>query len=238
MTNFATIEDIKISIDSMDESVQVVKSSLQEKKPLRVVTINPEILIAALQEPEFMSSIQKADLIVPDGIGVVFLLKFRGYSIHSRVPGIELAWNTLTLANQQKLNLALWGSSTESLKGASLKIKETFPNINLIFERDGFSDNDDEALNQIISANPDLLFLALPFTKQERMAAKLQTLGFRGVIFGLGGSFDVWAGNVQRAPKIFRTLHLEWFWRVLLQPQRLTRLSQILIPFFALFLKK
>lgn len=221
------IQGFEINTNSSEE---LLEQALKNKQ-YRIVTFNPEMLITAQKNSEFKKAIQKAQALIPDGIGIILLLKKAGYKKVIRQPGIEIAWKLIEKAIQKNLKIALIGSTDESLEGTIKKIKNTFGYFNLVYKHNGFFD-EQEVIPKLKAAKPDLTLIALPFVKQEIFLAKVN---LEGISLGVGGSFDVWAGKVERAPKTMQNLGMEWLWRLCRQPQRLGRIGSLFWPFFKIY---
>jgi N-acetylglucosaminyldiphosphoundecaprenol N-acetyl-beta-D-mannosaminyltransferase len=229
-----------VCLNNFDEVTQIIKSALDSKSQLRIVTFNPEMLIAASKNKDFSEAIQTADLLLPDGIGLVKLLNKHSKACNQRLPGIEVAWKALELCSIKSLPIALFGSTNESLEGTTKKIAKTFAQTKIIFTKNGyFNDQELESIkNELLEIKPALVLLAMPFVKQELIAAELAYRGLNSVIIGVGGSFDVWAGAVKRAPILFQKIGLEWFWRLICQPERFGRLMDTMLPFLRIYLRE
>ncbi len=198
----------------------------------QIVTINPEMISTASKNPDFARVITDAELVVPDGIGVEIGLKILGHKIR-RIPGIELGKALIIKFSKENKSIAMIGAKPEVLEKAVSNLKSEIPNINIVYSHDGYFKNDDEILSQAAAANPDLVLVALGSPKQEFFINKLKSRLPNAVLIGLGGSFDVWSGVVNRAPKIWQKLGLEWLYRTLKEPQRFKRIFPTL-PLFVL----
>jgi N-acetylglucosaminyldiphosphoundecaprenol N-acetyl-beta-D-mannosaminyltransferase len=227
----AIIQDFEINLNSAEELLETAFKEAQ----YRIVTFNPEMLMVAQANPEFKLAIKQAAVLIPDGIGIVLLLKKIGFKSAKRQAGIEIAWKLLEKAIQKKQRIALIGSTDESLAGTIAKIQNTFGAFNLVYKHNGFFDEiaDAEIINQLKQAQPDLTLMAMPFVRQEIFLSKAN---LQGISIGLGGSFDVWAGKVQRSPEIMQNLGLEWLWRLYKQPERFSRLAKVFWPFLKIYL--
>jgi N-acetylglucosaminyldiphosphoundecaprenol N-acetyl-beta-D-mannosaminyltransferase len=228
----------EITLNNKVEILQTIDENWQRGLPMRIVTLNPEMLIAAKEKPNLHQAIQSAEAIIPDGIGIILLLQKLGIRGVKRLPGIELAWELLNQAIKYDLQIALIGSTDQSLRGAIDKIQKEIGKPNLIYSRNGFFGEKDEVkiIEVLLELQPSLLLIAMPFERQEIFLHNLTKRGFRGISIGIGGSFDVWAGLVDRAPKFLQLIGLEWLWRILKQPARITRLSKVLIPFGKIYM--
>lgn len=222
-------------VDVVDHSdaVEVLEAAWASERRLHVVTVNSEMIVAAQRDAELDRIIRHAHLIIPDGAGVVWALKFAGVK-STRVPGIELAYAALEKAAATGRRVALLGGKPEVLQALKEKLAQTMPSLNIVASHDGYftSDNEDEVVDQLAAAEPQLLLVALGVPKQEYFIDKWHPRFSNAVMIGVGGSFDVWAGVSQRAPKIFQDLNLEWFYRLLKEPWRYKRMGSTL-PNFA-----
>lgn len=198
----------------------------------QIVTINPEMIAAANKNPDFANVLSEAELVVPDGVGVEIGLKILGYKV-KRIPGIELGKALIVKFSEENKTVAMIGAKPEVVQAAVTNLKNEIPNLNIVYSHDGYFDNDDMILNEVTNACPDLILVALGSPKQEFFIASLKKRLPNSTMIGLGGSFDVWAGMVQRAPKIYQKLGLEWLYRTLKEPKRFKRIFPTL-PLFVL----
>ncbi len=190
-----------------------------------IVTANPEIVMYADEHPEYKSMIQAADFVVPDGIGIVIASKILNTPIQERVAGFDLMIRLLELGNEKKWRIYLLGGKQETNKKAVANIASRYPKLQIAGSHHGFFDWTDETVtNEIKAANPDIVFAALGFPKQEKWIAQKLPYFSKGLFIGVGGSIDVLAGEVKRAPLFWRKLNLEWFYRLLKQPTRWKRM--------------
>lgn len=198
----------------------------------QIVTINPEMIAAASKNPDFANVLSESELVVPDGVGVEIGLKILGYKV-KRIPGIELGKALIVKFSEENKTVAMVGAKPEVVQAAVTNLKNEIPNLNIVYSHDGYFDNDDVILNEVTNARPDLILVALGSPKQEFFIASLKKKLQNSTMIGLGGSFDVWAGTVQRAPEIYQKLGLEWLYRTLKEPKRFKRIFPTL-PLFVL----
>jgi len=198
----------------------------------QVVTLNAEMTMAALADPALRSVIEAAELVIPDGAGVVWALGRQGHRVR-RSPGIELAHRLLGHAAAQGWRVALVGASPAVMASLCERLAITFPGLTLVFHCDGYQSSEAwPALEQtLLAARPDLVLAALGVPRQETWIHGLA--GRRsGLWMGVGGSFDVWAGTKKRAPAWMRALQIEWLYRLVQEPSRWRRM--LALPEFAL----
>ena len=198
----------------------------------QIVTINPEMISAAQSNPEFADIIKKAELVVADGIGVEIGLKILGYSV-KRIAGIDLGKALIEKFTASGKSVAMIGAKPGVVDSAVVNLSKEYQNLNVVYSHDGYFDNDEDIIESVISANPDLILVALGSPKQEFFIHNIKEKLPNSTLIGLGGSFDVWAGVIERAPKIYQKLGLEWLYRTLKEPMRFKRIFPTL-PLFVL----
>ncbi len=198
----------------------------------QIITINPEMISTAQSMPDFANVIHNAELVVPDGIGVELGLKILGHKVH-RIAGVELGRALLEQYSKNNKTVAMVGAKPEVIQLAVQNLKNEIPNLNIVYSHDGYFSEDSEISDSIISVNPDLILVALGSPKQEFFINSLKHKLPNSTMIGLGGSFDVWAGVVDRAPKIYQKLGLEWLYRTIKEPKRFKRIFPTL-PLFVL----
>lgn len=198
----------------------------------QIVTINPEMIENAHKNSEFSKVISDAELVVPDGIGIEIGLKILGHRV-KRIPGIELGKALIKNFSQSDKTVAFLGAKPGVIDRAINNLKNEFPKLNVVYSHDGYFEDDNDIIEAIVSASPDLILVALGSPKQEIFSCKLKQKLPNSVMIGLGGSFDVWAGDVKRAPEIYQKLGLEWLYRTIKEPYRIKRIFPTL-PLFIL----
>lgn len=199
---------------TQQEAAQRGRQLLEEDKFHYVVTPNPEFLLAAEKDPEFRRVLNAADLVLPDGIGVVYSAKILGTPLKERVPGIEFAEAMLSALNDKGGRLYLLGAKPGVAEEAGRRICARYPALVLCGTHDGYFKDEQAILPEIAAAKPDLLFVCLGAPKQEKWMARWGQHTGAKLAIGLGGCLDVFAGNVQRAPERWQKLGLEWAYRL------------------------
>ncbi|MCO6532405.1 WecB/TagA/CpsF family glycosyltransferase [Lactobacillus panisapium] len=194
-----------------------------------VVTANPEIVLAANENPEFMKILNyDADYITPDGIGIIKAANILGTPLKERVTGYDLFTWLMKLANDRSLRVYLIGAKPNVIHAIQAKIAHEYSDIQLVGAEDGYFKEDLEVIAyQIERAEPDLVFAALGSPRQEQLLALLRRNLLPALMMGVGGSFDVFSGMVKRAPQLWQRAHLEWFYRLLKEPSRFKRVSKL-----------
>ena len=219
-----------IDIISMDEASELAKNAFLNSCQLKILTLNPEMVINASKNLEFQSALNNSHLIVPDGTGIVWALKLNGNSSAERVPGIELAERILETANNLSKKIAIFGSEKEVLEKTVNKFMSIYPKINVVKAVDGYQDEErfSEIATTISQTKPDLILVALGTPKQEIWINKYSEMFPKSIMIGIGGSLDVWSGKKRRAPEWVRNMSLEWLFRAINRPQRILRILKSL----------
>ena len=224
---------IKITGETFIRSLNSAFSMINDNKVSQIVTINPEMYTEAENNPEFKKILDEAELIVPDGIGIKIGLKLKGYNVE-RVPGIDFARTLLDWCAKNNKPVAIIGSKEEVISKAVENLKNEISGLDIVYYHNGYFDNNEEIYNSLKEANARLVLVALGSPKQEFFIYKAKQVLPPCLMIGIGGSLDVWSGNVKRAPKIYQKLCLEWLYRTICQPERLKRI----FPTIPLFLWK
>ena len=192
-----------------------------------VVTPNPEFVLAAEKDEEFRSVLNGADLVIPDGIGVIYSAKLLGTPLKSRVPGIEFSAGMLAHMDNVGGRVFLLGAKPGVAELAAVNISKDYPNLTICGTHDGYFKEDEPVVQAVKEAKADLLFVCLGAPRQEKFMAKYgPEMGVK-LAMGLGGSLDVYAGVVNRAPECWQKLNLEWAYRLVKEPKRIGRMAKL-----------
>jgi len=204
--------------------VQLLDKRIQNKEKTFVVTANPEIVMQAQEDTSFMNHIQQADYVTADGIGIVKASEMLGEPLPDRITGYDTMMNLLSIANDKHYKIYMLGAKKETLDKAVKRVESEFPYAEIVGSHDGYFDwENNDIAEQMEETKPDIVFVALGAPKQEKWIAENIGRFPHGVFMGIGGSFDVLAGTVKRAPKFWQNLNLEWLYRLLKQPSRWRR---------------
>lgn len=218
---------------NMADTVKFLTEAVHSRKPHQVITANPIMVMSALNSVDYMAMMKRAELIVPDGTGVVWAASYVGNPVAERVPGIELIHKLFTVGEQQGWKVYFLGTAPDVIREAGLRIANQYPELDIVGVRDGFfgPDQDAEVVEDIRQAAPDLLLVGRSVEGQEPWIDRYKHVLEVPVVIGVGGSFDVIAGKAKRAPVLFQKLRLEWFYRLLKEPKRYKRM--LALPKFA-----
>jgi N-acetylglucosaminyldiphosphoundecaprenol N-acetyl-beta-D-mannosaminyltransferase len=226
------IKILGFGVDTFDfnEAVSYTKHLMDNNIGAQIITVNPEMIELGLKDSGYSEILDDADLVLPDGVGIQLALKLKGHSI-KRVTGIEFSHRLIEECSKSGYPIALIGAKEHVIKKAAENLKKEYPNLNISLMQNGYYDNVDDVYWSLGEKNPKLVLVALGAPKQEYFIAGYRKYHPDTVMIGVGGSFDVWAGEVQRAPEIYQKLGLEWLYRTIKQPERFKRIFPCLPRF-------
>lgn len=240
MRRVTDILGVPFDVISMDEAVKRVIGYLSGSGQHMVCTPNPEIVMEAQEDKELMNILNAADLIVPDGIGIVIVSKFCKEKIKERVAGYDLVQKIFEKLKDTEYKVYFFGGSPGVASTAAKKMSKKYPGLSIVGTRNGYFSSKDEKdiIDDIKRSGADLLLVGLGAPKQEKWIYENMRLTGAKVSIGVGGSFDVMSGKVKRAPVFFQKCGLEWFYRLLCQPTRLKRMLKLPKFVLVVFLNK
>ncbi len=216
---------VKIDNVTMQEAVDMAMTFM-DGTPHAVFTPNPEIIMVALEDNEMMEALKKASLIIPDGIGVVIASKIKSTPLKERVPGFDFCCQLM----KTDKSFYFFGGKPGIAETAAKNMRDK--GVNVVGFHHGYFDDDTEIINDINEKQPDVVLVCLGMAKQEKWIVNNMSKLKTSVLIGAGGSLDVLAGAVERAPEIYQRLNLEWLYRTVKQPSRIPRI--MVIPKFIL----
>ena len=228
---------INVPVDMVDgqEAMAIFRELMETENCSLIVTPNSEIVVNASKDPELRSMIEQADLIIPDGIGLVYASRIIGLPLKERVTGIDFLSTILGYLEETGQSVFFLGSKPGDgtnpgvAEMAVEKMKETYKELKVAGTHHGYFQESDE--NSIVKAindsGADFLCAALGSPKQEKFISRYRgELKVKAAI-GVGGSLDVWAGTLKRAPEFYRDHGLEWLYRLIQQPSRYKRMAAL-----------
>ncbi len=199
-----------------------------------IFTPNPEMVLNAQEDHLFKEALLDGDLVVPDGIGIIYASKIHHLGLKERIGGVDLAEEMFKFLNTKKGSIYLFGSKPEVAEVAAFKLNQKYSNIKVVGTHHGYIDEEGEiaVVEDINTVKPDVVFVGLGSPKQEMWIHKYKRLLNCKVLIGIGGGIDVWAGHVRRAPRWVQKIGMEWFYRLLQEPRRIKRIAKL--PAFAI----
>lgn len=229
MNNKDRINILGVAFDnlSMSEAVAEAMDLISHHSGAWAVTPNPEIVMLCRENTELAAAVQNAALVIPDGIGVIYGAKILAKPLKGKLPGIDFASALMDALADCGGSVYLFGAKPGVAEKAAQTILSEHPGIAIAGTHDGYFTDDAPIIADIQKAKPDLLLVCLGAPKQELwMQANAEKLSV-GLMIGLGGSLDVFAGEVKRAPEIWQKLGLEWLYRLLKEPRRIGRMMKL-----------
>jgi N-acetylglucosaminyldiphosphoundecaprenol N-acetyl-beta-D-mannosaminyltransferase len=235
---FVEILTIPFIDSNMDEFMnRMIYPRLMNQEKTFVVTANPEIVEYANEHKDYKDIIISADYITPDGVGIIMASKWLNQPLQERITGFDLMNELFRVADEKALKVYLLGAEENVIEAAALKVKELYPGLELVGYNHGYIDIKDDVLpKSIAELEPDIILTALGFPRQEKWVSRHYALFNKGLFMGVGGSFDVLAGKVNRAPVFWQKMRLEWLYRLIQQPSRWKRM--LALPRFVLKVRR
>ncbi|MBR4950072.1 MAG: WecB/TagA/CpsF family glycosyltransferase [Clostridia bacterium] len=221
------IRDVFIDNVTLEEAVEKTIELSKTMSANIVITPNAEIAQLCHENEKLKEVVNSAQLVVPDGIGVVMASKIIGKPLKEKVAGYEVAKNLFPHLEKENLSVFFFGSKPGVAQTAAENVLKDYPNLNICGIRDGYFKDSDEIIAEINEKEPNVLFVCLGAPKQEFFMFDNKDKIKAGVMLGLGGSLDVMAGTVKRAPDFFVRFGLEWFYRLMKEPKRIGRMMKL-----------
>ena len=217
---------------SMAECIERIGSLIRSGGSHLVATADACGLVQAETDADLRDIYQAASLVTPDSVGVLWAARRAGRPIDARVSGVDLVDRICFESANRGWRIFFLGAAPGVAEQAAEKLRLKHPGCNIVGTRHGFfpPESDEIVAAEIGALNPDVLFVAMGIPRQEKFLQATAHLHQAKIGMGVGGSFDVFSGNVKRAPKGFQRLHLEWLWRLIQNPKKISKVS--LLPQF------
>lgn len=230
------IEILSVPVDCVTQTgaLNFVDELIATNGQGAILAVNPEKVMRAQADPELRALLKSTALLIPDGIGVVTAARILGLArMPDRLPGADLMVSLCEHSAAKGYRVFLFGARADVNSKAREVLRESYPALQIAGGRDGYVTEEQmpALIDEINDSGANILFVALGSPKQEQWIARWLPSLRVNVCQGVGGTFDVIAGAVQRAPLVFRSANLEWAYRLLRQPSRLVR--QTALPRFA-----
>jgi len=241
MENYVSILGIAFSKLNLKETVALIDSKVSEcsNRLFHIITVNPEIAVQIQEDPELKMISLEADLITPDGVGIVLASKLKRNPVPERVTGYDLLLQCLKMGNQKGWSFYILGSDEEVNRKASEYITQNYPNAKIVGRHHGYFKKEEEnKINEDIrNSKPDILIVALGSPIGDKWLHRNKNELNAKVVFGVGGSLDVITGKVKRTPEIWKKLNLEWLHRRITQPSRKERQKKLKVFAYRAFVE-
>ena len=237
---------IPVNLVDEEEAMSIFRELMKTENCSLIVTPNSEIIVNATKDEELKHIVEFADLVIPDGIGLVYASKIMGMPLKERVTGIDFLGKILGYLEEQGLSVFFLGSKPGNDNSAGIaelaaeNIKKTYKNLIVAGTHHGYfkGSEEEEIVRKINDSGADFLCVAMGSPKQEKfMFQHKDSLKVRGAI-GVGGSLDVWSGTLKRAPKFYRDHGLEWLYRLIQEPSRYKRMMALPLFMIKIVLSK
>jgi N-acetylglucosaminyldiphosphoundecaprenol N-acetyl-beta-D-mannosaminyltransferase len=217
------------------EAIQQVKTFLEKgTRPHVIIAANPEKNFSVPKDAVLYNTFKNADILLPDGIGVVLAARILYGVDLERVPGSEFIFDICDIAEKGSYKVFIYGATEDVNKKAVDELTKRYPDLKIVGRENGYVKESEmlDLINRINASKAEILFLALGSPKQEKWyVAYKNRLHHVRVVQGVGGTLDTIAGTVKRAPDVWCNLRLEWLYRLIKEPKRIKR--QKVLPIFA-----
>lgn len=233
-----TVKILGVEIDNitLEESGRITKELIQNsnKNCTLIVAPNVEFIMQAQKDKEFFDILSEAKLATPDSVGVEIAGKLQKKPFKERIPGQAYFRKVLEVGEKEGWTFYLLGGKGDTVEKTIDNVKKIYPDLNIIGSHEGFfeKDSEQEVIDEINKLQPNVLFVAMGAPAQEKWIYEHKDELKVDVAAGQGGTFDYEAGNIRRAPKWIQKIGIEWLWRLILQPSRITRM--IVLPIYLL----
>ena len=214
---------VPIDALTMRETVARVEAAIDARRSLLIGVVNAAKIVNMQRDAALRASVLASDLILADGMAVVWAARLLGRPLPERVAGIDLMLEMLARGDECGWRVFCLGAKADVLARFAQRVAERHPRLNLVGCRHGYykSDEEPDVAREIGAARPDILLVAMTSPRKEQFLARWHTVIGNVVSHGVGGSFDVVAGMVKRAPPLWQRCGMEWLYRVWQEPGRL-----------------
>ena len=223
---------LSLYVHLLDDYLSWLLTRLEKGIGTHVVTLNAEMTMMAEENAALAQAIKAAELIIPDGSGIIIYMRLRGVK-HRRCPGIELAESLVEKVGQSSStnspnSLCFFGGTSETAIKAVQAWQQRYPSLNIL-SQDGYVSEAEEAVwkKTLQDKQPQIIFVGIGVPRQELWIKENRHLCPNSIWVGVGGSFDIWAGNKSRAPNWLRNNNLEWSYRLYQEPWRWRRMLSL-----------
>ncbi|MEN6372328.1 MAG: WecB/TagA/CpsF family glycosyltransferase [Armatimonadota bacterium] len=222
-----TLLNVRVDKVNMAGALETIEKFIESGAPHIVVTADASAIVIAQQDEELKRIINEADLVTPDSTGIMLAAKWNKDPLFEKVSGVDIAVNLADIAAVKGYSMYLLGAAPGVAAEAAENLKERFPGLKIAGVHDGFFTDDEPIVREISESGANILLVAMGIPKQEKWIVKhLDQLGI-GVAMGVGGTFDVLSGRVNRAPEWMRRHGLEWLHRLASNPKKISKVATL-----------
>ncbi len=219
---------LPVFVGSRQKALIAIGDRMAEGLSTHIVTLNSEMVVNARKDPQFMEILRSADIILPDGVGVVWAARFLRRKRLPRLPGIDLAEGVLRAAELADRSVYLLGARPNVIAAARQRVEAHYPRLRIVGSHHGyFQGQEEKVIQDIIESGAKILLVGMGSPGQEYFIARTRKRLPCMLMMGIGGSFDVWAGYRRRAARWMQSLGLEWLHRAMVDVRRWRRLGFI-----------
>ncbi len=221
--NYVSLFGINIHALTMEQALGHINNAIQGKQSLHIGMLNAAKIVNMKRDPDLGEDVNSSDMILADGSAVVIASKLLNKPLPERIAGIDLMHAILERGNKLNYRIYCLGATEEISEKVEKEILFRYPGVVIAGRRNGYfsSSDEEEIAQQIANSHADVIFVAITSPKKEQFMAKWNNVMQVPVVHGVGGSFDVLAGKVQRAPLFWQKCGMEWLYRVVQEPRRL-----------------
>lgn len=229
MKDKVNILGVNVDMVTIDEAAEEIYSFLATDSMHSVYTPNSEIIMLAYKDSEFADLLNRSDLLTADGIGVVYASKILKKPIKERAAGYDIARKVLKKLDGSDYKLFLFGGKPGVAEEAKANLEKEYTGLKIVGTRNGYFKSDEEAgiIDEINASGTDIVFVCLGAPAQEKFIDRNRDKLKTKAALGIGGSLDVFAGKVERAPEFWQKAGLEWFYRLMKEPKRIGRMMAL-----------
>lgn len=214
---------VPINAVTLDQALDNIEEVIDQGKRIHIGVVNAAKIVNMHRDTSLRDDVLASDMIFADGMAVIWASKVLRRPLPERVTGIDLMYGLLQRGHRKQYRVFCLGATEEVSAEVERQIQEKYPHVVIAGRRNGYYSNEEEAdvAQSIADAKADILFVAITSPKKEQFMARWNDLMKVKVVHGVGGSFDVMAGKVQRAPEVWQKYGMEWLYRVKQEPRRL-----------------
>ncbi len=210
---------------TMDEVLALIDQTIADRGRLRIGVVNAAKIVNMRRDEVLRNDVLSSDIILPDGTSVIWASRILGRPLPERVAGIDVMIGMLRRGNENHYRIYCLGATDEVLEKTTARIAADYPGVQMVGWHNGYFTTEEEPaiVDEIIAEKPHILLVGMSSPKKEKFLGRWNSRLQIPVCHGVGGSFDVMAGKVQRAPEKWQRLGIEWLYRLLQEPRRLWR---------------